>query len=130
MIMVDDLIRMVLKKYPSIHIAILFGSLVTGKYRRDSDLDLAVGADYPLAAEEKLELIMVLAEALGRPVDLVDMCTVGEPLLGEIIAGGRIIMDDDTHYVRMLSRHLFNQADFVPYQKRILEERRKAWIGT
>jgi len=123
-------IRKVLEKYPSIDTAILFGSLVTGKYRHGSDLDIAVGADHPLATEEKLGLIMALAESLGRPVDLVDLSTVGEPLLGEILAGGHIIMGGDTRYARILSRHLFNQADFVPYQRRILEERRKAWIGS
>jgi len=126
----DGLIREVLERYPSIHIAILFGSLATGKYRRNSDLDLAVGADRPLAPEEKLELIMALAEALGRPVDLVDIFTAGEPLLGEILAGGRRITGDDARYASMLSRHLFNQVDFVPYQRRILAERRQAWIGS
>jgi hypothetical protein len=60
---------------------------------------------------------------------LVDLFTVGEPLLGQIIAGGRRILGDDERYALLLSRHLFDQADFMPYRKRILQERRQAWIG-
>jgi len=60
---------------------------------------------------------------------LVDLSTVGEPLLGQILSGGTRILGDDVRYARMVTRHLFNQADFMPYQSRILRERRQAWIG-
>ena len=125
----DDRIRQVLKQHPQIVLAVLFGSLARNAARTDSDLDLAVSADRPLNANEKMQLIMDLAESIGRPVDLVDLFTVGEPLLGQIIIGGRRILGDDGRYAVLLSRHLFNQADFMPYQKRILHERRRAWIG-
>lgn len=29
----------------------------------------------------------------------------------------------------LLRQHLFDAADFLPYRDRILEERRRAWIG-
>ena len=35
-----------------------------------------------------MTLIGDLAEALGRPVDLIDLRSVGEPLLGQILAHG------------------------------------------
>lgn len=125
----DERIRQVLIKYPQIHLVILFGSVARNTAGVDSDLDLAVSADRPLDAHEKMQLIMDLAEAIGRPVDLVDLFTVGEPLLGQIIAGGRMILGDDERYASLLSRHLFDQADFLPYRNRILRERRQAWIG-
>nr|MBP6583282.1 nucleotidyltransferase domain-containing protein [Chromatiaceae bacterium] len=70
-----------------------------------------------------------LAEAMGRPVDVVDLSTVGEPLLGQIMTGGRRLLGDDARYAALLSQHLFAQADFMPYRRRILQERRRAWIG-
>lgn len=125
----DDRIRQVLRQHPRILLAVLFGSMARNAGNFDSDLDLAVSANRPLEAQTKMQLIMDLAEALGRPVDLVDLSTVGEPLLGQIITGGRRILGDDESYAALLSTHLFNQADFLPYQNRILRERRQAWIG-
>lgn len=125
----DERIRRVLEKHPQIVLAVLFGSLARNAADIDSDLDLAVSADRPLDPDEKMQLIMDLAEAIGRPVDLVDFSTVGEPLLGQIIAGGRRLQGNDSRYAFLLSKHLFDQADFVPYRSRILRERRQAWIG-
>ena len=125
----DERMRQVLKQHPRILLAVLFGSLARNTAGVNSDIDLAVSADRALGAHEKMQLIMDLAEAIGRPVDLVDLFTVGEPLLGQIITGGRKILGDDDRYALLLSRHLFNQADFMPYRQRILRERRRAWIG-
>lgn len=122
-------IRQVLNRHPQILLAVLFGSLAKNTAGVESDLDLAVSADRPLEMNEKMQLIEELAYLTGRPVDLVDLSTVGEPLLGQIIVGGRRILGDDTRYALLLSKHLFNQADFMPYQRRILRDRRMAWIG-
>ncbi len=107
----------------------LFGSLAKGTAHHDSDLDLAVGADHPLDVDETIELISELAKVIGRPVDLIDFSAVGEPLLGQILAGGRLILGSDTLYADLVLKHLYNQKDFVPYQRRILKEGRVAWIG-
>ena len=122
-------IRQVLNRHPQILLAVLFGSLARNTAGVESDLDLAVSADRPLETNDKMQLIEELAYLTGRPVDLVDLSTVGEPLLGQIIVGGRRILGDDTRYALLLSKHLFNQADFMPYQRRILRDRRLAWIG-
>ena len=65
-----------------------------------------------------------------RPIDLIDLKDVGEPLLGQIIAKGRRIRGSDTAYGKLLARHLYAEADFMPYQRRILKERRDKWIGS
>jgi predicted nucleotidyltransferase len=122
-------IRQILKGYPHVRLALLFGSLAKGNARKDSDLDLAIATDHPLDSRQKMQLIAELASAIGRPIDLVDFAMIGEPLLGQIIVHGRRILGDDDHYARLLSTHLFAEADFVPYQTRILQERRQAWIG-
>ncbi len=107
----------------------LFGSLAADRARHDSDLDLAVAAEQPLTAAERVGLIAELAEAIGRPVDLIDLHVVGEPLLGQILKRGRRILGSNGAYAELIKRHLFEEADFMPYRRRILAERRRAWIG-
>ncbi|MDO9241730.1 MAG: nucleotidyltransferase domain-containing protein, partial [Methylicorpusculum sp.] len=80
-------------------------------------------------ANEKMALIQALAEVTGRPVDLIDLTTAPEPLLGQIVLHGRRILGNDTLFGNLISRHLIEQADFMPYRNRILSERRKAWLG-
>jgi len=79
--------------------------------------------------EEKIALIEELAMLTGRPIDLVDLTTVGEPLLGQILTANKRIIGDKSRYAELMLKHIYNMEDFVPYQRRILEERRQAWIG-
>lgn len=74
-----------------------------------------------------MALIDALGRAFGRPVDLVDLRGVGEPPLGAILGEGRRIVGDSTAWGDLLSRHLVNQADFVPLQNMILRRRLQSW---
>ena len=114
---------------PGIRLAILFGSLAVGQERAHSDLDLAVDSGRRITTGEKLALVNELAERTGRPVDLVDLYAVGEPLLGQILRHGKRLLGSETCYANLIRRHLFDQADYMPYRNRILAERRRAWIG-
>ncbi len=125
----DNQLREVLAGFPELILALVFGSVAKGLQRIDSDLDIAVVAKQALTADEKIVIISALAEKTGRPVDLVDLKVVGEPLLGQIVQHGRRLLGSDGEYGRLISRHLFEQADFMPYRNRILAERRAAWIG-
>lgn len=126
---IDRLIKEILTDFSQVNFAILFGSVALGREHPDSDLDVAVAADHPLTANENIAIIRALAERIGRPVDLVDLSVVTEPLLGQVVRHGRRIMGSDTKYGELISRHLFEQADFMPYRNRILAERRQKWIG-
>ena len=83
----------------------------------------------PLDAPFKMSLIQRLAEASGRPVDLIDLKTTGEPLLGEIIRHGKCLIGNKANYAELLRRHLFEMEDFQPYISQLLKLRRQAWIG-
>jgi uncharacterized protein len=122
-------IRRTLESLGDFELAIVFGSVATGEAGSDSDVDLAVLGDHPFTAEERLRLLDAIALATGRAVDLVDLRTVGEPLLGEILKHGTKLLGTDEQYARLVTQHLFDAADFLPYRDRILEERRMAWIG-
>lgn len=126
---IDAQLREVFARFPQVVLVLLFGSVASGQQRTDSDLDVAVAAGHPLTMEEKIAMIGLLAERTGRPVDLIDLNGVAEPLLGQIVRHGRRVLGSDTLYGKLISRHLFEQADFMPYRTRLLAERRMAWIG-
>ena len=126
---IDIQLREVLSGFPELVLALVFGSVAEGRQRTDSDLDIAVAAKQALTAIEKMDIIAALAEQTGRPVDLIDLKVVAEPLLGQIVRHGRRLLGSDGEYGRLISRHLFEQADFMPYRNRVLAERRAAWIG-
>lgn len=118
-----------LAHHSDIELAIVFGSVALGEAHRDSDLDVAVRKATPLAVDEKMQLIAELAVATGRPVDLIDLSVVGEPLLGQILKHGRMIQGDALHMAALMQQHVYAMEDFMPYVERTLEERRRAWIG-
>lgn len=125
---IDEKIHLILLDFPIINLAILFGSMASNTANFNSDLDLAVQADRALTQAEKMQLIEDLAQQFMRPVDLIDLHGVGEPLLGQIIAKGRRILGNDTTYGHLIARHIYAESDFMPYQRRILKERRDKWI--
>lgn len=127
---VQATIEQVLARHPSIVVAILFGSLAAGRGRFDSDLDLAVASTTPLDPQIRIQLIEELAVGLGRPVDLIDLAQTHGPLLQQILTKGRLIIcADRTRYADLLLRVVYEEADVMPYYRRILAERRQAWIG-
>lgn len=125
----DAQLLSVLAQFPYVVQAIVFGSVAQGTAHPESDLDMAVAAKQALTQAQKMEIVAALAQATGRPVDLIDLNGVTEPLLGQILRHGRRLLGGDAAYAGLISRHVFAQADFVPYRNRVLAERRAAWIG-
>ena len=78
-------LRAILEQHGNIRLAILFGSLASGRATRESD---AVLAGTRLDAGFRMALIGELASAVGRPIDLIDLRTVGDPLLGQLLKHG------------------------------------------
>jgi type I restriction enzyme, S subunit len=73
-----------------------FGSRVTGRARRYSDLDLALQADAPLDLGVLAQLKDALSESdLTIKVDLVDVLTA-DPAFRELIEGDRVRLPLET----------------------------------
>lgn len=125
---IERQITRILSHYPELRLAILFGSQAGGGATRDSDIDIGVLSEGPMSAAFKLELMQRVGLECGRPVDIVDLHTAGEPVLGQVLKGRRLLGDNAT-YAQLLTRHLLDTADFVPLQRRILAERRAEWIN-
>ena len=118
-----------LASHPDIELAIVFGSVASTKATTESDVDVAIRKAKPMGTQEKLDLISEIADATGRPVDLIDLRTVGEPLLGQILKHGKMILGDADGMAALMQKHVYAMEDFVPYVERTLEERRRTWIG-
>ena len=124
-----DTITNLLRAHPSVEAAWLFGSVASGTAGAESDLDVGVLGAAPLAAEEKTALIEQLAQATGRPVDLIDLQSTRGPIVGRILQEGtRLFCDDTTLYAELLKRWWLDRADWLPYRRRILNTRRDQWI--
>ncbi len=70
-----------------------------------------------------------MALITGRAVDLVDLYTIGEPILGQVLKYGKRLIGDDATYAETVLKHLYAQADFVPYIERTLKIRRQQWLN-
>jgi predicted nucleotidyltransferase len=121
-------LQSVLEKNPEIKLAILFGSYAKGNLKFESDIDIAIKLDSPLTSEKKIKLIQLIAAKMGRAVDLIDLKTVGEPLLNQIIKTGIMLKGDKQMFVAMAIKNVYANEDFLPYIKRSLQERREKWI--
>ncbi|KRW69513.1 DNA polymerase III subunit beta [Pseudomonas sp. TTU2014-096BSC] len=128
--MTINAVETALAQHPDIKLAYVFGSVAGNKAGPGSDVDVAVLAEAPLDVERKIQLISDIASATPPPpVDLIDLATIGEPLLGQILRYGVRIQGDAALHAQWVSRHIFNNEDFMPYVKRMLAERRQRWIG-
>jgi hypothetical protein len=74
-----------------------------------------------MTPQQHMDIISELALATGRPIDLIDLRKMGEPLLGQILKYGRRIMGSDVIHAQYMTRHIMDSEDFVPLQQRILQ---------
>ena len=122
-------LRDVLLDDPEVLLAYAFGSLASGRPSFESDADVAVLAARPLDVAHRRRLMRTIADATGRPVDLVDLHDAGMPLLRIILTEGRELLCRDRRAKdRIVSRMLADVEDFLPLRERMLRARRERWI--
>jgi len=118
-----------LGQHEDLQLAFLFGSGATQRETSASDVDVAVLAEYPLSAARRAELTREIGEATGRPVDLVDLRTAGVPAVrAALVYGRRLFVRDRRACENLHARMLRDAADFLPYHRRMLRQRRTQWI--
>jgi uncharacterized protein len=127
---IQTIITGILDQFPEVVIGILFGSASKNELTFESDVDLAVAGHKPLEAAVKKDLHEALAVELMRPVDLIDLQKTNGLLLYQAMTKGNLFYCKDRYlYGELIKKMLFNQADMMPYHKRILKERRERWIS-
>ena len=93
--------------------ATIFGSAGRGEARADSDLDVAVSFGRPISADLRMALIGLVAEASGRPVDLVDLEVADGLVLSRALAGREIVCDAVATRTRMARKLLRAEDDRI-----------------
>lgn len=67
----------------------MFGSLIRGELRKDSDIDVLVEIEDDISLLDFVGIKLEIEEALGRKVDLVEYSTI-KPLLKERILSEQV----------------------------------------
>jgi uncharacterized protein len=122
-------IRKALGQFPTIEIALVFGSFATGRARADSDLDIAVQFPKRMPAVLYIAMMNALIDATGRAVDLIDLRTVGGELFGQIMKRHINLIGSEQAMVALASRHHAHEADWMPYYRKQRDERLARWIA-
>jgi predicted nucleotidyltransferase len=110
-----------------IDIAILFGSYAKGTQSPQSDLDLAIQlvSGLNIIASKKLDYIEQIGSILLINIDLIDIPTVGQPLLSQIMKYGKLLKGNQLQYAELAIKNVNTGQDFLPYIKRMMAERRQ-----
>jgi uncharacterized protein len=122
-----EALKKLLQAESTISVALAFGSCAQGTQTFESDIDIAVLADGLISAEYRIRLIEEIAFATGRSVDLIDLSSVGQPLLGQILKNVVRLKGTDSDMAKLYVRNVLEVADFLPYVTRTLKERQQAW---
>lgn len=98
-------LRAALRTEPSVRLAVLFGSLATGRGHKRSDLDLLVSLS-DSSAGQVAQVTARLERRVARPVQLVRLEDAENvPLLMlEAVEHGRVLIDRDGEWPRLRSR--------------------------
>ena len=84
---------------------------------------MALDLGRPLTVADKLTLIDALAQASGRPVDLIDLRSAGVPLMAEILRGGVRVAGSTEAYGALMARHVTDVEDFMPAYRAMMARR-------
>lgn len=124
-----DTISTVLDGFVNITFATLFGSACSDRMTESSDIDIAVAAQKKLSVEQRVALSNSLSVALKHEVDLIDLNQVSGLILEQALCQSKIIIKkDQALYAELLKKLWYNQADMMPYVKRILMQRSEKWL--
>ena len=120
-----------LKTAKEIELAILFGSYAKGTENSQSDIDLAIQlvSGAAMTATEKLNYLVSLEKLLKANVDVIDLKTVGQPLLSEIIKHGLLLKGNKMQYAELALKNINTTQDFMPAIDRMMATRRKRWLN-
>lgn len=114
---IEEELREVLRQWPQVQLAILFGSHARGRATRRSDVDLLVELD-PDDPKTRRELYVGLHTALLRSLDLVFTPQAPPLLRMEIARYGTVLVERREHaWVEFKARAMIDWGDWAPYAR-------------
>jgi len=117
--------------HPEIELAMLFGSYTKGTATKHSDVDIALqlSGDIVICVEKKVAYLNQLSQMVNTVVDIVDLRTVGQPLLAQIMKYGKCLAGSKEVFTQLAIRNVNSTEDFTPNIERMLKERRMRWLA-
>ncbi len=98
---------------PNVIFAFIFGSAVTGKLRKGSDLDIAIYFEQPPEGMDLLHLINTLSELVGKDVDVVVLNTASAFLRHQIMKHKiELIIKDRERYRRFREKTISDYDEY------------------
>lgn len=116
------------QKHPEIKVLGYFGSYAKNTARSQSDVDICLAAEYPLSSEKKIDYANELTLLLTKEVDLLDLKSANGIILKEALVHGKWIVKDTNTFAQVLTKMLFDQADFQPHYQRMLKAKRERFL--
>lgn len=110
-------VRAVVERQPLVNAVYLFGSQAAGEARPDSDVDLGVLFFQRSTLNQRVDLELLLSDALDRRVDLVDLGQCGAYLALEAIRGERIYGADPVLCDEFDLSVMRRAADLAPFER-------------
>ncbi len=115
----DSIIRTIHESVPGVIAVYQFGSQVTGKTHKESDLDLAVLASAPIPPVQCFDLAQELARVATCAVDVVDLRQASTVMRMQVISTGTCLFSSNG-----IERERFETMVYSVYA-RLNEERRE-----
>lgn len=127
-----DTLKEIVREYPAIKLAILYGSFAAGTQRPDSDIDLGVASSHrePLHEETLLQVSLEASRRTAREVQVRDLARAEGVFLQELLTKGEVIYQSDPK-VRgeLIIRMLDFVEDFLPTVRRIRRANRERFLA-
>jgi len=125
--------RQLAKNYP-IKLIVLFGSSVTGKVRKESDIDLGIYLEGSIGVKEETRLVEDLVHIFKRDdLDPVILNFTSPLLLFEVVKKGRLLFEkkegDFLQFKLMAMKKYWEYSKFRKYRKRRIDDLEKELIS-
>ncbi len=129
---ISAILVQVVEQYPSIQLAILYGSTAQGTVRLDSDIDLAVAAGDKQELDQTvlIDLSVDASKRTSREVQVRDIARAQGLFLKEIMTKGVVIYQTDpTVRGHLIVRMLDFVEDFLPLVSMIRTAKRERFLA-
>lgn len=120
--MIQDL-KIFFANQKDVQLAFAFGSLAANKMRLDSDVDIAILKEQPLALDERIAFMNELAEVTKTDVDLIDLFFEEGLLLKEVMTTGEMLLCKSERALLHLNQRVFSfSEDYEPTYRLMLKQ--------
>lgn len=97
----------------------IFGSYLKGRFKKESDIDIAVLAEEKLNSIERWEISNIIGDRLNIDIDLIDLRSASTVLKAQVVSKGLCIYESDKK--RKETFEMLSLSDYA----RLNEERKE-----